>query len=408
MTASRPTLLAVCTIPPWPVTNGYALRVFNLLRELAEDWAITLIASPPDVQGEEIPLPLARYIPLDLQGAGLSYPWRFDQRPLRAAVEMAVKAYQPQRAIVWRGGEAAWFDAPNFPPGVVDLIDCTPLDLWRGFIAQRGLRVRYRKLREIGVSARFAARAARSFSSVVCAGEKDAAWLRWVGRCVGRGSSVHVISNGVVLPDGPSAGGQAPKPTLSFVGTLNFEPNVDAAFFLAREIWPVIKAACPDAELVIAGRNPTPEIQALARLPGIEVQANAPDMNVVLSRSWVSIAPMRSGVGVKNKVLEAWACSRPVVLTPLAVNGLMLPAGHERLMGADHKAMAQAVIGLFRTPAEALRMGREARDHVGQHYTWKNSAARVDALLRNAAPDELAHSADGLGGPRAAAPADAA
>ncbi|HEY0205157.1 MAG TPA: glycosyltransferase, partial [Acetobacteraceae bacterium] len=121
-----------------------------------------------------------------------------------------------------------------------------------------------------------------------------------------------------------------------------------------------------------------------------------------------SIAPMRSGVGVKNKVLEAWACSRPVVLTPLAVNGLMLPTGHERLVGADHKAMAQAVIELFRTPAEALRMGREARDHVGQHYTWKNSAARVDALLRNAAADELARPAGGLGAPRAAAPADAA
>ena len=407
MTGDRPSLLAVCTIPPWPVTNGYALRVFNLLRELSEDWAITLVA-PGGAPDEDIPLALARHIPLDLQGAGLSYPWRFDQRPLREAVAAAVRACQPKRAIVWRGAEAAWFGAPGFPPGVVDLIDCTPLDLWRGFLAQRGLRVRYRKLREIGISARFAARAARSFSSVVCAGDMDAAWLRWVGRSVGRGASVHVVSNGVVVPDGAGGAAQSPNPTLSFVGTLNFEPNVDAALYLARDIWPAIRAACPEAGLVIAGRNPLPEISALAGLPGIEVQANAPDINVVLSRSWVSIAPMRSGVGVKNKILEAWACSRPVVLTPLAINGLVLPAGHGTLVGADAKAIADTVVRLFGAPEEALRMGREAHDHVSQHYTWRSSAAQVDALLRDAAADELAQPGHGRGAPLAPTPAGAA
>lgn len=408
MTPDRPTLLAVCTIAPWPVTNGYALRVFNLLRELSENWAITLIAPSPGSPAdgfptEAIPLAVTRHIPLDLEGTGLSYPWRFDQRPLKAAIRKAVETYRPERAIVWRGAEAVWFDAPDLPPGVVDLIDCTPLDLWRGFVTQRGLRLRYRKFREFGVSARFARRAVKSFSAVVCAGEEDATWLRWIGRRVGRHPSVHVVSNGVVLPDAQpdmqSGTGLAPRPTLSFIGTLDFEPNVDAVLFLAQDIWPIIRAACPDAELVIAGRNPAPEVQSLACLPGVEVRANAPDINVVLSRSWVSIAPMRCGVGVKNKVLEAWACSRPVVLTPLAVNGLMLPAGHETLVRSDAKAVAHAVIELFRAPAEALRMGREAHAHVSRHYTWRNSAARVDALLRDAAPGGLAHPDHGSAAP---------
>lgn len=383
--AKRPRLLAVCTIAPWPVDNGYALRVFNLLRELSDDWDITLIAPRFDCEAGEAILRLEQHIHLEVSGIGQSYPWRFDPQPLKAAIREASERCRPHRSLVWRGAEAAWFDAPDLPGGVVDLIDCTPLDLWRGFIIQRGLRARYRKVRELAISARFARRTVQNFASVVCAGEQDAVWLRWMGSS----PSVHVVPNGVAMPGASTVQAQDEKPRLSFVGTLNFEPNVDAVEFLARDIWPIVHAACPAATLVIAGRHPTPEIQAMAGLPGIELQANVPDMTAVLGRSWLSIAPMRGGVGVKNKVLEAWACARPVVLTPLAVNGLTLPPGHESLVRADAAGIAAAVIELFRSPDTALRLGQAAHAHVAESYTWRGSAAMIDRMLRQAVPDSL-------------------
>lgn len=327
-------------------------------------------------------------MPIELQGVGLVYAWRFDQEKLRAAVRDAVRSHHPVCALVWRGAEAVWFGDADLPPAVADIVDCTTLDLWRGVLVQRSLRLRLRNLRELGISARFAYRTVQRFAAVVCAGEADASWMRRLGR----GGSVHVIPNGVDLPGIDDAEGDAPPPgppRLSFVGTLDFEPNVDAVSFLAAEVWPLVKAEIPEAELVVAGRRPTPAIQALDGQSGITVQADVPDMPAVLRRSQVSIAPMRCGVGVKNKILEAWACARPVVLTPLAANGLATPPGHEFLVRSTAHDLAQAVIMLLRDPATAARLGSQARAHVQEHYTWEEAGCRMDRLLRAAMKDHL-------------------
>jgi hypothetical protein len=81
-------------------------------------------------------------------------------------------------------------------------------------------------------------------------------------------------------------------------------------------------------------------------------------------------------------VLEAWACARPVVLTRLATNGLIVPPGHADLVCDSADAMAGAVIRLFNDAAERHRLGQSARETVQRHFTWAKAAARLDALLR--------------------------
>ena len=397
-----PVLLAVCSVAPWPVANGYALRVYHLLEQLAAMWRIKLVAPLPAEGIGGFPAEVAEYIPVDLPGPGRPYPWRHDQSALRAAVQAAVAQHRPDRGLAWRGAEAVWMGTPDLPPGVADIIDCTTLDLWRGLAVQQGVRDRGRKLKELGVSAWFARRMVRTFSAVVCAGEADARWLRRVG---GR-ASVTVVSNGVALP-GVGEGDRTPDQLrLGFAGTLDFEPNVDAVGFLVGAIWPLVRAACPAAELLIAGRRPTAAIRAHDGRNGITVQADVPDMAGVLRQCRVSIAPMRSGVGVKNKVLEAWASGVPVVLTPLAVNGLEVPRGHERLIRSSARSLADAVVAMLGDGAEARRLGAEARRHVGERHTWASSASEIDRLLRAAAPDHLSRPRSApLPAPRLKAPA---
>ena len=375
-TAGRPGLLAVCTLPPWPVRDGYALRVFHLLRELARGWTITLVAPAGSDLGPLVPRVIERHVPVHLEGPGLTYPWRFDQATLRQAVEGAVARHRPWRALVWPGAESLWFGRADLPPAVMDMIDSNTLEFCRGALRSHGLRRRASQLREAAVATAYAARTMRGFTAIACVGEQDARWLRWIGPA----GAVHTVPNGVDLPHSPPPEDAAP--TLSFVGTLNYEPNVRAALYAARAVWPRVREAVPDARFVIAGRDPAPEVAALAKQPGIEIRANVPDMADVLGRSWVSIAPMRSGAGVKNKVLEAWACCRPVVLTPMAANGLPLPDDHRALVQRTAAGLADCVIGLLTDPQTRHARGRSACERVRAAATWGASAGRIDGLLR--------------------------
>lgn len=368
-------LLAVCTLPPWPVRNGYALRVDGLLRHLACRWSILLLAPSGATAA---PPGLLEHVPLALHGAGVTYPWRFDPGGLRDAVDRLVRDRRPDRALAWPGAEEAW---PGLPPAVMDMIDCNPLEFWRGTLVG-GPRERWRNLSQLPVATLSARRAVRRFAATTCVGERDAAWLSRLG---GRGR-VHVVPNGVEVPDAALVPAEAAQPTLGFTGTLDYAPNIDAVLHAATAIWPRIRSAVPGARFVVAGRNPVAEVAALHGRDGIEVAADVAAMVPVLGRCWATLAPMRSGTGIKNKVLESWACARPVVMTPLATNGLVLPAGHGALVGASPDVLVAAVIALFEDAPMRHHLGASARAHVRRHAGWSAAADRVDRLLRDARP----------------------
>jgi glycosyltransferase involved in cell wall biosynthesis len=378
--ARRPVLLAVATLPPLPVQDGYALRVSGLLHALAEWWSIVLLA-PHAPDGAHLPDSIARHEHIALAGRGLTYPWRFDGSTLGQALRRLAAAHRPHRALVWPGAETAWLAAArDLPPAVMDMIDCNPLEFWHDVAAGPGLRRRVGAARELAIAAWHARRAVRSFAATTCVGERDAAWLTRLG---GQGR-VHVVPNGVALPNAASLLPEAPVPTLAFTGTLDFPPNVDAVRHAATLVWPLVREARPEAQLVIAGRRPVPEIAALHGHDGIAVLADVPDLVPLLRGAWAAIAPMRTGAGIKNKVLEAWACARPVVLSSLATNGLVLPPEHRVLVQDDPRRMADAVLGLFAEASTRHALGQAARAMVADRFTWQAAAARLDALLRGA------------------------
>ncbi len=364
-----PRLFAVCTLPPWPICNGYSLRVANLLRRLGGRWDITLLAP-----GERTPPGVTRHVRVELSGPGLSYPWRFDNRALTAAIGGLLPVVGPDRALVWPGAEGAWLAAAGRTPAVLDMIDCNALEFMRGVHTTHGWD-RLRQVREAGIAALHARRAVRGFAATVCVGEADAAWMARLG-----GRRVHVVPNGVELPNAP--GTEHARPTVLFAGTLDYPPNVDAVAWAAADIWPRIRAAVPGVRWVIAGRRPVAAIRALDGQDGVEVRAEVADMHSEIQAAWVAIAPMRTGVGLKNKVLEAWACARPVVLTPMAMNGLALPPGHARLVQARTAGLADAAVALLRDAASRQRSGDAAHAMVARDFTWAGAATWIDALLR--------------------------
>src|SRR5207247_2338126 len=148
---------------------------------------------------------------------------------------------------------------------------------------------------------------ARSVAAVLVASEHDRASFG--------------TENVEVVPNGVDADAFAPELTarlsgaIVFSGTMSYPPNIRGARWFADECFPLVQQAVPGAMFVIAGAAPARELRELVKRPGIVVTGFVRSMPDTLNRANVAVAPMQSGAGIQNKILEAMACGLPLVTT---------------------------------------------------------------------------------------------
>jgi polysaccharide biosynthesis protein PslH len=196
-------------------------------------------------------------------------------------------------------------------------------------------------------------------------------------------SRVRVDPFGLVLP--PAADPAAEEPgTLLFTGTFTHLPNREAALWLAREILPVVRERRPAARLRIVGSAPPPEIRDLAGA-GVEVVADAPAMEPHLRAAAVVVAPVRSGGGMRMKVLEAMARGKAVATTRLGAEGFSSIDPQPPLALADDAVgMATVIVELLEDEAARLELGRRAREFAERHHSPAAWAERLERVYEEA------------------------
>jgi glycosyltransferase involved in cell wall biosynthesis len=156
------------------------------------------------------------------------------------------------------------------------------------------------------------------------------------------------------------------RQNFTMIGNFRHAPNLDAVFWMHREIWPKIRAKLPKAELHLYGAYPPKEAIALDdAATGFRVRGWAEDQYRTLATYRVNLAALRYGAGIKGKITDGWWCGTPVVATPVAFEGMSdgLPWGGEVAESADQ--FAEAAVKLY-----------EDLDH------WKASQARGDHIMQ--------------------------
>lgn len=171
--------------------------------------------------------------------------------------------------------------------------------------------------------------------------------------------------------------------TLIFSGKMSYHANVAAALDLARQVMPHIWSHLPNAQLVIAGKDPTSELLALAADPRITVTGTVPDLRPYLARATVAVSPIRYGVGIQNKVLEAMAMATPVVSTSQATTALQAQPGQDLLIADIPQAIAEAVVALLTNEALRRRIGQAGRRYVETYHDWNAVAEKLEGVYRD-------------------------
>lgn len=172
--------------------------------------------------------------------------------------------------------------------------------------------------------------------------------------------------------------------TILFVGNFAHPPNRDAAIWLAREILPAVLARRPEARLRIVGSSPSAEVRALAG-PQVELVADAPSVLPHLEEAAVVMAPVRTGGGMRMKVLQAMAAGKAVVTTTRGTEGFTGFAEEPPLAVADGEAeIAAATATLLEDDERRLRLGERAREFAERHHSPAAWAERLTAVYEEA------------------------
>ncbi len=173
--------------------------------------------------------------------------------------------------------------------------------------------------------------------------------------------------------------------SLVFVGAFRHAPNLDAMKFFTRQILPGVLDEIPDAHLYIVGSSPPPEIRRLEKHPNITVTGFVDDIQQYYERAAVVVVPLRTGVGIRGKILEGWSVGKAMVATSLACQGIEAIHG-ENIMIADRPdEFTLWTVALLRNPEFCRVLGDRGRQIAENRYDWDILGRQMSDLYRKAA-----------------------
>ena len=373
---------------PWPPLKGDQLIFFHRLRHLGARHEITLISfveSDDELEGrrhlepyceriDTVTLPRVRSV----ANVGLHAP--FSRLPLqvlyyrsRAFARLVEEATARSRFDVVHAffHRVAPYALATPAPKVLDLMDSMQLRMERNAALERPPK-RWLFQEELRRVRRYEPELVNRFDHVIVVAERDREPL-----------PPGPIS---VVPNGVDADAFAPRPelrrraSLVFSGNMSYEPNVHAVTWFVERCWARVRAAVPHASFTIAGSRPARAVRELEREPGVHVTGFVDSMPDALNAASLAVAPLRSGTGIQNKILEAMACGLPVVTTPLGLGDIAARDGFDVAVADAEDEFAAAVIRLLRDADAAAEMGARAREFVVRRHSWEHAADEVDAI----------------------------
>ncbi len=148
---------------------------------------------------------------------------------------------------------------------------------------------------------------------------------------------------------------------LFFIGSMNWKPNIEAVDWLVNEILPGVKIVYPKIELHLAGSYMEKQFPT-SGIKGIINHGFVSDSHKFMQNNGLLISPIRSGSGVRVKLLEAMALGVPVVTTKIGAVGIQ----HNNcvyLAGTTVEFVSQ-IIELIKFQEKRMALGGKARKFI--------------------------------------------
>jgi len=402
----KPALVFICQRLPYAPVTGELITTFNMVRHLARDYRVfvgTFIDDPADrvhvaelekmVTGLHVstrirPWPWIRALPFWLAGQPISFAL-FKSRSLERWLDAVESNHRPV-AVVTHSSNVSTYAVDGFrrthnagPKRVLHFADVDSEKFVAYAERARGLmkwivRAEARRVRQ--QEFRLTSRA----DAVAFVSDDEANLFR---------SLLHSHQERVVtLPNGvdtelfdPGRSFDAPfrcnGHAFVFTGAMDYRPNIEAVKWFAREVFPGVKKALPNAQFLIVGSKPGAEVRRLGDDPSVVVTGRVESVAAYVAHAQVAVAPLLIARGIQNKVLEAMSMAKPQVVSPGALAGIDAVPGTHLVCAKTPQEWVKACVELSLDPVRGTAMGRAARQLVLERYSWPAQLERLDQLL---------------------------
>ncbi|MBK8092266.1 MAG: WecB/TagA/CpsF family glycosyltransferase [Verrucomicrobiaceae bacterium] len=234
----------------------------------------------------------------------------------------------------------------------------------------------------------FEKRVARRSQLQVLCGPDDETFVR---HHISQTAPLKVVPNGVDLdyfradidPEPRSA-----QPTVLFCGAMDYMPNIDAMRWFFGEIHESLMQRIPNLQVLIVGKSPNAEVQAYARLPGVTVTGSVPDVRPYYRRAWLQMVPLRIGGGTRLKIVESLAIGTPVISTTIGAQGLGLTHGANILLADTPSAFADQIVSALQNPPLRNHLRNKGICVAKKRFGWRSIGAELIAAYRHFEPKQ--------------------
>jgi glycosyltransferase involved in cell wall biosynthesis len=371
---------------PYPFDNGSKLRIYNLLRQLANQHTVDLISFTSEEISKKrlVPLqPFCRYIetvqyrpfePLHLKAMiGFFSPLPrsvldTDNTNMHIAIQRKMQETQYDLVIASEVDMAQY--ARNLP--LVKILEDVELATLHDMVKARLNPFKKRRNMLMWQKwARYIVDTMYHFDGGTVVSEPERQLLEFLLQKSGCITPIQIIPNGVDISYYREDHGKPMPDTLVFSGALTYSANYNAMDYFLNEIFPLIQLKTPNVKLTITGCLNGVPVENLSPHSGVVFTDYLDDIRPTIARSWVSIVPLKIGGGTRLKILEALALGTPVVSTSKGAEGLELTPNQDILIADNPSDFASAVLRLFADPILRQTIGQNGQHAVATRYDWK-------------------------------------